>query len=220
MSSRLFTTLFTTVFTSTFATTLSRTLRAPAFVVALAGIGGVVAPAAQAAEAAADYTLTRQYGSVLFRVFHQEYLNLVGRFDNYAGTLFLDPADLAKSRLTASVNMGSLNMADGDVTETLVNSSAWFNASVFAEATFTSTATVVTGENTVDFNGDLTFMGITKPWTLHVQFFPGSSGTLGGSTVGILGTGTLNRLDFGLDQYRNMAADTVDIEVNVKFNRN
>jgi len=27
-------------------------------------------------------------------------------------------------------------------------------------------------------------------------------------------------MDFGLDQYRNMAADEVNIEVNVKFNRN
>jgi len=172
-----------------------------------------------AAEAVAEYTLTKQYGSVLFRVFHQQYLNLVGRFDDYAGTLWLDPVDLANSRLTASVNMGSLDMADTDVAETLVNSSVWFNAPVFPQAVFTSTAAQVTGTNAVDFTGDLNFMGITKPWTLHVQFFPGSSGVLGGSSVGILGTGTLNRLDFGLDQYREMAADTVEIEVNVKFNR-
>jgi polyisoprenoid-binding protein YceI len=179
----------------------------------------VAATVGTAAEGPAEYTLTRQYGSVFFRVFHQGYLNLVGRFDNYAGTLYLDPANLANSRLVASVQMGSLNMADGDVTETLVNSSVWFNAAVYPEATFTSTSATVTGQNEVDFSGDLTFVGITRPWTLHVKFFPGSSGELGGSTVGILGTGSLNRLDFGLDQYRNMAADAVEIEVNVKFNR-
>ena len=175
--------------------------------------------AAFAAEGPLEYTLTRQYGSVFFRVFHQEALNLVGRFDMYAGTLTLDPANLANSSLTASVQMGSLNMADGDVTETLVNSGVWFNASVFPEAKFTSTSATVTGDNEVDFNGDLTFVGITKPWTFHVKFNPGSGGVLGGSTVGILGTGTLNRLDFGLDEYQNMAADSVAIEVNVKFNR-
>jgi polyisoprenoid-binding protein YceI len=189
-------------------------------VATLCSLSFLAAGPAGAAEAAGDYTLTRQYGSVFFRVFHQEYLNLVGRFDDYAGTLHLDPANLANSKLTATVKLGSLNMADGDVTETLVNSSAWFNTSVFPEASFTSTAATVTGENEVDFTGDLTFMGISKPWTLHVKFFPGSSGVLGGSTVGILGSGTINRLDFGLDQYRNMAADTVNIEVNVKFNRN
>ena len=188
----------------------------------LAVLALVLAPwsGVNAAEAGGDYTLTRQYGSVFFRVFQQEFLTLVGRFDSYAGTLHLDPENLANSTLTASVDMGSLNMADGDVTETLVNSSVWFNASVFPQATFTSTSAVVTGENEVDFSGDLNFLGMTKPWTLHVTFHGGSDGELGGSTVGITGRGVINRLDFGMDQYRNMAADEVEIEVNVKFNRN
>lgn len=185
------------------------------FALVLAPVGSL-----QAAEAGGDYTLTRQYGSVFFRVFQQEFLTLVGRFDSYAGTLHLDPENLANSSLTATVDMVSLNMADGDVTETLVNSSVWFNAAVFPQATFTSTSAVVTAEDEVDFVGDLNFLGMTKPWTLHVKFHGGSDGELGGSTVGITGHGVINRLDFGMDQYRNMAADNVEIEVNVKFNRN
>ena len=175
---------------------------------------------ATAAEEASggEYILTRQYGSVMFRVFHQQYLDLVGRFDDYAGTLTLDPANLENSTLTASVDMTSLNMADADVVETLVNSAVWFNAQIFPEATFTSTSATVTGENEIDFHGDLTFVGMTHPWTFHVKFNPGT-GALGGNTVGILGTGTINRLDFGLNQYTNMAAEMVEIEVNAKFNR-
>ncbi|HWK53160.1 MAG TPA: YceI family protein [Hyphomicrobiales bacterium] len=175
---------------------------------------------ARAAEAGGDYASTRQYGSVLFRVMQQEYLHLVGRFDNYSGTLHLDTADLANSTLSASVDMTSLSLADKDVVETLVNSSVWFNASLYAEATFTSTTTEVVGEDEVIFHGELSFVGKTLPWDLHVTFYPGASGELGGSSVGILGKGTINRLDFGLDQYRNMAADTVEVEVNVKFNKN
>lgn len=167
-----------------------------------------------------EYTLTRQYGSVFFKVFHQQFLNLVGRFDDYSGKLTLDPANLANSQLTATVQMTSLNMAanEAETVDTIVNSSAWFNAGIFPSATFTSTSAEVTGENEVDFHGDLTFVGMTKPWTLHVKFNPGT-GPLGGSSVGILATGTINRLDFGLNQYLNMAAEMVEIEVNVKFNR-
>ncbi len=172
-----------------------------------------------AAEAGGDYTLSRQYGTVFFSVMFQQTLHMTGRFDDYAGTLHLDVDNLANSTLAASVQMGSLNMADSDVVETLVNSSSWFNASLFPEATFVSTETVVTGDNEVDFKGNLNFMGKTQPWTLHVQFFGGTDGELGGSSVGILGTGSFNRVDFGLGEYRNMAADTIDIEVNVKFNR-
>lgn len=176
--------------------------------------------AARAAEAGGDYTLTRQYGSVFFRVLQQEFLTLVGRFDSYSGSLHLDPENLAASTLTATVDMGSLNMTDTDVSETLVSSSVWFNTSLYPQATFTSTSAVVTGENEVDFIGELDFLGMKKPWTLHVRFLGGSDGELGGSTVGIAGKGIINRLDFGMDQYRNMAGDEVEIEVNVKFNRN
>jgi len=166
-----------------------------------------------------SYTLTRQYGSVLFRVMQQQYLNLVGRFDQYSATLEMDFDDLSNSRLTATVQMGSLDMADGDVVETLVNSSAWFNASLYPEATFTTTSVDVTGDMTADFHGNLTFVGVTRPWTLHVQFYPGSDGELTGSSIGMQATGSFDRTDFGLDQYLNMAEELVSIEVNVKFNR-
>jgi len=187
----------------------------------LAGCLAIGAPALSAeAGSGIEYTLTRQYGSVMFRVFQQQYLTLVGRFDTYAGTLYLDPARLENSRLSATVDMASVNMADADVAETLVNSSVWFNASIYPQASFTTMDTVVTGENEVDFIGELNFLGITRPWTMRVQLHPGGDGQLGGSSVGISGRARINRLDFGMDQYRNMAADEVEIEVNAKFNRN
>jgi polyisoprenoid-binding protein YceI len=166
-----------------------------------------------------SYTLTRQYGSVLFRVMQQQYLNLVGRFDNYSATLVMDFEEMSNSRLNATVQMGSLSMTDGDVVETLVNSSVWFNAPLFPEATFTTTSVDVTGDMTADFHGELTFVGVKKPWTLHVQFYPGSDGELTGSSIGMMANGSFNRTDFGLNQYMNMADDPVSIEVNVKFNR-
>ena len=166
------------------------------------------------------YTLTRQYGSVLFRVMQQQYLNLVGRFDQYSASLEMDFNDLSNSRLTATVQMGSLSMTDGDVVEALVNSSVWFNASLYPEATFTTSNVVVTGENEASFHGELKFVGVTKPWTLHVKFFTGTDGELTGSSIGMLATGSFDRTDFGLDQYLNMADELVSIEVNVKFNHN
>lgn len=176
--------------------------------------------AAEKEPSTVSYTLTRQYGSVFFRVMQQSYLNLVGRFDDYSATLEIDFDNLTNSRLTAAVQMGSLDMADGDVVETLVNSSAWFNAQLYPEATFTTTEVEVTGENSADFHGELNFVGSTKPWTLHVEFFGGTDDSLTGSTIGMLATGSFDRLDFGLDQYLNMANELVSIEVNAKFNRN
>lgn len=100
----------------------------------------------------------------------QQYLNLVGRFDNYSATLVMDFEEMSNSRLNATVQMGSLSMTDGDVVETLVNSSVWFNAPLYPEATFTTTSVEVTGETTAIFHGDLNFVGVTKPWALEVEF--------------------------------------------------
>lgn len=173
----------------------------------------------QAADEGSNYTLTRQYGSVFFEVEFQKYLNMVGRFDDYAGKLYLDTDDMSNSRLDATLMMGSLNMADSDVVETLVNSSSWFNASLYPEATFTTTSVESTGEMTADFIGELTFMGITHPWVLHIQFYGGVDGELPGSTVGMQARGSFDRTTYGLDEYMNMAVADVNIEINVKFNK-
>lgn len=172
------------------------------------------------AQEATTHVLSKQYGSVLFRVLFQETLYMLGRFDDYSGSLDLPEGDLAQARLEATVNMASLNMADGDVSELLVSSSAWFNSSLYPQAVFKSTAVEVSGENEAVFSGELTFMGQTRPWTLNARFFGGSDGQLEGGSVGMQAQGSFKRSDFGLDQYMNMAADEVSIEVNVKFNQN
>lgn len=171
------------------------------------------------ADEAENYTLTRQYGSVMFSVFYQDYVNMVGRFDDYSGSLLLDSNNMTNSRLTATVNMGSLSMADNDVVETLVSSSSWFNTNLYPDATFETSSVTVTGDMTADFVGELTFVGVTKPFTLHAQFYGGKDGELSGTTVGMQAKGSFDRTEFGLKSYLNLAVEEVSIEVNVKFNR-
>lgn len=178
----------------------------------------VLASTAATAEPA-NYTLTRQYGSVLFKVLQEEYINLVGRFDDYGGKLVFDPDDLAATRLDATVNMASVNMGDKDVAELLVSSSAWFNTGEFPEATFSTESVEVVGVNVMFLHGQLTFMGITMPWVMEATFHGGADGSLAGSTVGMVAVGNFLRSDFGLDQYMNVADDRVTIEVNAKFRR-
>ena len=48
---------------------------------------------ASAAEAGGEYTLSKQYGSVFFKVLYQQTLMMVGRFEDYSGTLSMDPAN-------------------------------------------------------------------------------------------------------------------------------
>ena len=167
----------------------------------------------------ASYTLTKQYGSVLFRVMQEELLYLTGRFDEFSGTLEFDPEDLSASSLSATVRMDSLAMADNSIVELLVSSSVWFNTSLYSEASFVTESVTVTGDSSVDFHGQLTFVGNSQPWTLSTTFHGGRDGELAGETIGITAIGNFNRSDFGVDQYMNVAADNVEIEVNVKYER-
>lgn len=192
-------------------------LRMPSKLFALLFLGAALIPSARAE--VADYTLETQYGTVLFSVLQEEYLYLVGRFDEFSGSLSLDPADLETARLDAAVNMSSLDMADDSVVELLVSSSVWFNANLYPDASFITESVTVTGENTAELHGQLTFVGVSKPWTLRATFFGGSDGALEGDTIGMQARGSFKRTDFGLDQYMNYAADEVSIEVNVKFSQ-
>lgn len=184
----------------------------------LAFIVLTLAPAAFAEPA--EYTLTRQYGSVLFRVLQEQYIDLVGRFDNYSGSLVFDPDNLAATRLQATVNMASVNTGDKDVAELLISSSSWFNTSEFPEAVFTTSQAELLDSGKVALSGELTFLGISRPWTLEATFRGGSDGSLEGDALGMSATGSFQRSDFGLRQYMNVAADRVNLEVNVKFRRN
>ena len=165
------------------------------------------------------YTLTKQYGSVMFRVLQEDYIYLLGRFDDFEGELSFDPDNLEAASLRATVYMDSVNMADSSISELLVSSSVWFNSSLYPEATFETESVTVTGDHSVDFHGQLEFVGVLQPWTLSATFRGGSDGSLDGSTIGMTARGSFRRTDFGLDQYMNVAADEVEIEVNVKFNR-
>lgn len=198
---------------------LFRIHRAPALVLSLLLSSPVLVGSTAVQAETADYTLSKQYGSVLFRVLQEQYLYLVGRFDDFAGSLQFDPEDLSATRLQATVKMTSVDLADSSIVELLTSSAVWFNTSLYEEASFTTESATVTGDNTVELQGELTFVGVTQPWTLDATFLGGSDGTLGGNTVGMNARGSFKRSDFGMDQYMNVAADEVEIEVNVKFNR-
>lgn len=180
--------------------------------------GGLLSVGTAAAEPA-DYTLTKQYGSVMFRVLQEDYIYLLGRFDDFEGELSFDPDNLETASLSAAVFMDSVNMADSSISELLVSSSVWFNSSLYPEARFETESVTVTSDNSIDFHGQLEFVGVLQPWTLSATFRGGSDESLDGSTIGMTARGSFKRSDFGLEQYMNVAADEVEIEVNVKFNR-
>ena len=165
------------------------------------------------------YRLDPRHASVLFRILHQDISWFTARIDTKTSMLELDSEDVARSRLTASVeglNTGVLNREgerafDAQITRALGD----------APITFVSTAIERTGDDTARVSGDLTLNGQTHPATLDVRFSGSTNDLLrgGNRVLGFSATGTINREDWGVRDWRAFTGAEIEIVIEAEFVR-
>jgi polyisoprenoid-binding protein YceI len=173
---------------------------------------------------AGKYVLDATHASLTWKVSHLGLSNYTARFTDFDATVTLDPKDVTQSTVTATVNPASVetdypNAEKKDFDAKLAKGKNWFNSAEFPEITFTSNAINVTGENTADITGELTFLGITKPVTLHT--------TLNGAmleqpfakkpALGFSATATLQRSEWGFSTYVPNIGDKVTLQIEAEF---
>jgi polyisoprenoid-binding protein YceI len=147
-------------------------------------------PAATAVGALPHYVQTA--GSTLGFTFEQAGAQSNGSFKQFATTFDYDPQNLAASKLTVKVQIGSLDTQDKDRDSTLVSADL-FDAQKYPVATYaaSSLVKVATGLEAV---GKLTIRGITKDLRVPLTIKPAGTG------LELSGTVTIKRLDFGVGQ--------------------
>jgi polyisoprenoid-binding protein YceI len=150
---------------------------------------------------------------VVFSILHFGITNYYGMFAGASGTLELDPAKLADSKLNVSVAVASISTTVSVLTEEL-KGREWFDAAHFPVATFVSTAVVPTGRNSARVSGDLTLHGVTKPIVLSVQLVGASINPLSKAySVGFEASGTIRRADFGINTDLPAVGDEVKLRI-------
>jgi len=156
---------------------------------------------------------------VRFVVRHGILSLLKGGFNEFSGTVRIDPAHPEDARvevtiMTASIDTG-MSFVDGHL-----RSPVLFNVQEFPTMTFRSTGVDLTDSKTARVRGDLKLLEITHPVVLEA--------TLGGlaeepqsdpDTALFTVTGTLNRAAFGMDWGPSGFAEDVDIRVRVVARR-
>lgn len=187
------------------------------------GACGHLIPRAQApppAELPAGaYRLDPEHATLLVKIDHLGFSQLVGRFDRFDATLDFDPDDPAASRLSAEIDPASIDFNLPKFEQDL-RGPDWFDVARYPEARFASRAIAITGENTGRVTGDLTLHGVTQPVTLDVTFNGGGDSLVTGRyTLGFAGTGTLSRSAFGLGGYAPAVGDEVTLELHAEFQR-
>ncbi len=208
---------------------------------AAAPVAETTAPVAETAAAptpvaitvpAGDYVVDPTHASLTFKVQHFGLAFYSMKFKTFDATVAFDPANIANTKVTASLKPSDLvvgypadyaaNHPGSKFTsweDDLANSTNFLDAGAHPAITFVSTSVEPSGERTAKVTGDLTLKGVTKPVTLDVTF----AGELAAHpfakapAIGFSATGTFKRSDFGLDYLVPNIGDDVSVEIEGDF---
>lgn len=195
----------------------------------LAGIAAaalLAAPALAQTAPAGEYGVDKTHASIQWQGLHNGLSWYTARFTNFDIKLNFDPADVTKSKVTATIDPKSIETdftktrpagSTTDFNSELATGERWFNAGKFPTITFASTKVTKTGDNTGTMTGNLTFLGVTKPVTLAVTYngfktYPAPKK----AKVGFTATGKINKTQWGMAA-GGPIADDIKIEINAEF---
>ena len=207
---------------------------APALV--LFGLGSYAALNAQAAMqvpgkldaarvAAGHYTVDGGHTLVRWTVDHFGISDYFGLFGDVAGTLDLDPKNLAATKLDVTIPVSKVTVASGGLRDHLLRAGKnggkpdFFGASP-ADARFVSTSVRRTGPMQANIAGDLTLNGVTKPVTVAAKFTGAGPHPMNKRlNIGFRGTAAIKRSDFGIGYGIPMVSDRVVLNIAAAFEK-
>lgn len=209
-------------------------LAAPLFVLAAAVAIPVIAQSPPPAPGTPDkarvtagtYKADSAHTMVVWEVDHLGFSDYTGIFGDVTGTLVLDPANPAASKVDVTIPVAKVTTASKGLTGHLLRAGKgdkkpdFFGAKP-AAARFVSTNVVLgEGGDEAQVTGNFTLNGVTKPVTLDVEFHgAGASPMSKTETVGFEAEATIKRSDFGIGFGVPMVSDEVELEIHAAFEK-
>jgi polyisoprenoid-binding protein YceI len=168
---------------------------------------------AQAAAGAPVIKIVQEDSSVKFHV--NASVAIDGAFDKWDATVTMTSPAVESGVLDVKIQADSVNTGSG-MKDGKLKGKDFFDAKNNPLITFHSTKAVQTGPNTIEFDGDFTIRGVTKPEKLI--FTVSGAGTGSGS---IKGTMAFDRKDYGMNSGIPFIkiADRVEVTVDLKGKR-
>jgi polyisoprenoid-binding protein YceI len=164
-----------------------------------------------------SYGVEPNHTRVLFAVSHLGFTTYYGNFTGVSGTLTLDPARPAASRVAISIPTASITTTNA-VLDHELKSGDWLGAAAYPTMTFKATAVTPTGKATANIAGELTLHGVTRPVTLQARLNDAGINPIDHAyTVGFDATARIRRSDFGVTKYLPLIGDTVSIIISAAF---
>jgi polyisoprenoid-binding protein YceI len=165
------------------------------------------------------YRLDPDHATILFKIDHLGFSQLVGRFDRFDATLDFDPQAPESAKLVVTIDPASINLGLPAFEQEL-RGSGWLDVERYPLARFESRGIAITGDDTGTIAGDLTLHGVSAPVTMDVTFNGGGSNLLTGAyTLGFAAQGSVLRSTFGLGALAPAIGDAVILEIHAEFAR-
>lgn len=167
-----------------------------------------------AAAAPARYELDPVHTRVLFAIDHAGFSKALGTVSGSTGTLVFDPDDWSGARLDVSVPIGHVDLGDPKWNQATLARNL-LDGERFPEARFVSTRVEPQGPDHAKVVGELTLHGVTREVTLEVTLNALKRHPLPPfrRTAGFSATAMLRRSDFGIDAWKSMIGDTVELRI-------
>lgn len=143
------------------------------------------------------WSIDAAHSSSSFAVKHLVVSKVRGQFNKTTGTIKLDPSDLARSSVDASIDATTIDTREPQ-RDAHLKSPDFLDTARYPAITFHSTRVAAAGKGRLNVSGDLTLHGVTKPVVLEVTSSPEVKGMAGEPRRGFSATTTLHRKDFGL----------------------
>ena len=159
-------------------------------------LGAVVlfsTPSASLPEAE-SYKIDPVHSTVIFRIKHLGVSNFYGRFDSVNGEFSV--VDGGTGSVSVTIDAASVD-TNHEKRDGHLKSGDFFSVAEFPQITFKSDALKHVGGSKYEAKGTLTMRGVSKDVTFAVEKV-GSGEMKGKKLIGLEGTLTINRSDFGM----------------------
>lgn len=171
---------------------------------------------ASASSAMADtvpYQMDSTHTSVVMSWSHFGFSHPTASFSDVKGTIQFDADDVENSSVDVTIPVKTVDTKVPALTQEFLGE-AYFDVAQYPEATFKSTEIESTGDGRYDVHGNLTIKGVTKPVVLHATLNNvGEHPMAKVPALGFDAETTIQRSDFGLDQYVPSVSDDILIRL-------
>lgn len=143
------------------------------------------------------YTIDPAHSRIGFVARHAMVTKVRGSFNEFEGSGYFDAENPANSRFTLTIKAASIDTRSAD-RDAHLRGNDFLDMERYPEITYASTVVEQLDDTHYRVTGDLTIKGVTRPVAIDLEFTGAAVDPFGNQRIGLEGSTTINRKDFGV----------------------